>query len=58
MVDTPKFRAWMAFRRAELLGEIKRIEERVEEQMRPEFIRIEGIDPDTGCWVKLEQLTT
>jgi protein subunit release factor A len=41
LVETPEFKAWHKVETMRLLGQLKEIEERVDDAMRPEHIKIE-----------------
>lgn len=45
LLETPKFKAWHRVKTAAALLGIHDIERRVDEQMRPEHLRIETYDP-------------
>jgi len=44
LCNSPKFRRWLRIEAAKKLTDLRQLEERVEEQMRPENLKVEGFD--------------
>ncbi len=50
LVDSPEFRTWLRRKAAEAMTDKRALMRRVEEQMRPENVRVEAMQ--NGRWVK------